>query len=335
MPRIAKPKLTTRISSVPEAKYRDSYISRSFAGVLDFDIFAYAMRTGKNVLIEGPTGPGKTHAVKAWAADNGYYLYRLPCNVGAEPSHFFGKYIPNEEPDAAHPYVWVDGPATEILREGGILFLDEVNFTPERVASVLFPLLDDDRTITLLDHKGEQIRAHRPDCWCSLDMAECMKRWVLVVAAMNPNYAGTRPLNAAFRNRFSVQLQWDYDAVVEEHLVPIHALRELVKARRTEPRQTTPVSTNMMMEFMHVYRELGYPFAVQNFVSHFSPAERPVIASAFDAAKDELEDQLAIHFGKAQVAVAPELPVPGSAVPGMTTGGITVDEAFDWLGDNW
>jgi MoxR-like ATPase len=38
---------------------------------------------------------------------------------------------------------------------------------------------------------------------------------------MNPDYIGTTPLNYAFRNRFDIQIPWDYDDAVEEKLIEV------------------------------------------------------------------------------------------------------------------
>jgi hypothetical protein len=236
-------------------------------------------------------------ASRTFAALKGLYFYSIPTNVGIEPSQMFGKYIPDGVDDAGKPILrWQDGGLTFIARNGGVILINEVNFMPERVASALFGLLDERRELVLLDHKGETIRAHRPDCWCDMELDECRKRWVLIVADMNPGYSGTRPLNAAFRNRFSIQLDWDYLPGDEEKLVRTKTLlRNIVPGLRSDHREgklLTPTSTNMMIEFDRFAVSLGYDFAVMNFINHFPDEERNGVAMAFDAFESNIRAEI-------------------------------------------
>jgi hypothetical protein len=292
------------IATVPEMDYYDSYISRKFSGTSEFDIFDYSMWNLRNVLIEGPTGPGKTSAALAYAALRELPFYAIPSNVGIEPSQLFGKYIPHE----GGGFIWVDGPVTSIVRNGGILLINEVNFMPDRVATVLFGLLDKRREIVLLDHKGETVRAHRgEECWCGAE--NCEDKMVLVMADMNPDYEGTRPLNKAFRNRFAVQLHWDYDDKIERKLVTAGSLVDMAqRLRQAQARgeYETPISTNMLQEFEEVYYALGIDFARINFVNHFQPEERASvdqivktfdvnITSELDEADDSEDPEVAVN----------------------------------------
>ena len=260
-----------RLASIPPQEFFDSYIGRDVApGVSDFATFEFAAQEKMNVLIEGPTGPGKTSAVMAYAAKEQKAFYAIPSNIGIEPSQLFGKFIPDA---TSGGFKWVDGPVTDIVRHGGVLLLNEVNFIPERVATVLFGLLDKRRQITLLDHEAETIDAHDD---------------LLIVADMNPDYEGTRPLNKAFRNRFAVQVWWDYDSKVEAQLVKCSALRDMANQFRKEQKAgtyETPCSTNMLMEFERIFPKLGFEFSKSNFINHFASDERQAAGVVVEAHK--------------------------------------------------
>lgn len=274
-------------ASVPDQKYLDTYVSRKITdGITDFQVFEYADKLNHNMLLEGPTGSAKTSVALAYAAKVQKPFYAIPSNIGIEPSQLFGKFVPS--PDGA--IHWVDGPVTQLVRRGGVLLINEVNFMPERVATVLFGLLDKRRQITLLDHNAEVIDAH-PD--------------LLIVADMNPEYEGTRPLNKAFRNRFAVQLQWDYSDEVEEVLIKSKSLRDLAKKLRADMETggiDTPCSTNMLMEFERVFDEFGYDFAVMNFVNHFQPDERPSLGVIVETFKQNIINDLDVKARKAREA---------------------------------
>ena len=283
--------VATKIATVPDKQYADEYINRKFHGKLDFDIFDVAYEYGRNVLIEGPTGPGKTSAVLGYAASRRLPFYAIPSNVGIEPSQLFGKYIPGE----AGGFIWQDGPVTDIFRFGGVLLINEANFMPERVATVMFGALDKRREIVLLDHKGEVIRSHRGKgaCWC--DIKDCDDMRVLIVADMNPDYEGTRPLNKALRNRFAIQLDWDYDVKIETQLVRSGSLISMAEALRQEAAKggfETPISTNMLQEFEEIVESISLDFAIDNFVNHFASDERPAVLQIVKTYRQNIIDDL-------------------------------------------
>jgi hypothetical protein len=313
---------SARLAEVPDIGQAKSYIHRQFPGGWeDFDLFDHAMAKRRNVLIEGPTGPGKTKAVRAYAAAKSKSFYRVSSSIGLEPSQLFGKYIPNP----SGGFVWQDGPVTDLVRHGGVLLLNEVNFIPERVGTVLFSLLDEGREIQLVDHRAEVIRAHQGNhCWCRAK--DCSDKMLLIVADMNPDYEGTRPLNKAFRNRFAIQLVWDYDPEVEKKLIKTKTIR-LVMAQLRQQADTfdTPVSTNMGMEFEETAKELGVEFAMLNFTSHFAGPERPVIKTVLDTHRagfmadfpeddDEDENEEFVHDPELEKRLAGKLTHRGDPV---------------------
>jgi MoxR-like ATPase len=282
-------------ASVPDISHYDNYVSRTIDGMSEFEIFDFARQSKDNVLVEGPTGPGKTMAFRAYAAREQMRFYAVPSNIGIEPSQLFGKYIP----DGTGGFVWQDGPVSVIARHGGVLLINEVNFMPERVATVLFGLLDARRQITLLDHKAEVIEAGDKD--------------ILIAADMNPDYEGTRPLNKAFRNRFAIQLWWDYDPEVERQLIKSGSLRDTAKAIRDATARgeyETPTSTNMLMEFERIALATSLDFAITNFVNHFNADERGAVRLVMETDKDNIDQDLtAIQQEELESQFPPEDPI--------------------------
>lgn len=247
-----------RIARVPGPS--PTYVSRLAAlggHRSDFQVFDYAHAHHYNVLVEGPTGLGKTSAVIAWAGRNGKPFYAVSSNVAIDPSQLFGKFVP----DGIGGFRWQDGPVTDLVRHGGVLLINEINFLPERISTVLFSLLDSRREITLLDHEGEVITAHQD---------------LLIVGDLNPDYEGTRPLNKALRNRFAIQMSWEYDDAIERQLVRGTSLRELAALLRRAQHDgevDAPVSTGMLVEFEQIAAGLGLDAAIGNLVNHFPTEE--------------------------------------------------------------
>lgn len=277
---VREPQPHFALASVPRKELAERYVHRKVAGgVEDFKAFDFARANHINVLIYGPTGPGKTTSIEAWAAERELRMATVSGNAAAEPSQLFGKFIS----DGTGSFVWVDGPVTDVVRNGGVLLLDEFNFISPKIYTVLYPLTDARRIITLLDHKGEVIEAH-PD--------------LTVFATMNPDYVGTTPLNFAMRNRFDMQIPWDYDDTVESKLVPSKNLLLLAKQLRAEAAKgqyETPISTNMLVEFGEFVSGLGYDFAVDNFVAHFSSEEQASVRLVFQTHEYNLKPDFGIE----------------------------------------
>jgi hypothetical protein len=264
------------MSVIPSRDVAASYINRKVGNVLDFEMFQYARDNSLNVLLYGPTGPGKTTSAIAYAASRNLPVFMVSGTVSLESSQLFGRYIP----DGAGGFVWQDGGVTELVRNGGVLILDEVNFIPSKIATVLFPLLAQTRHITLLDHKGETIKAH-PD--------------LLVVGTMNPGYSGTQDLNAAFRNRFSIQVPWGYDKDVEKALIKSEALRSLagqLRAAEAKEDLITPTPTNALIDFISLAEGLGVDFAIDNFVARYDETEQSTVKLVLDTFRLNIEMEL-------------------------------------------
>lgn len=259
------------LAKVPDAKWARDYINRKVDGKkTDFDILDVAMEQNQNVLIRGHAGSGKTMCVLAYASARGYKYYNISANVGLEPSHLFGAWTPTEQ---AGVFRWQDGPVTTLVREGGVLLLNEIDFMPERITTVLFGLLDDRREIQLLENGGEVIKAH-PD--------------LLVIGDHNPNYRGARPMNQAWKDRFAHKLEFDYDKSIERKLIPSEALLDVagkLRAQVDKGEIDTPVSTRGLMAFVKNVQNISLDYAVKSYVNGFGDDEREAVKLVMDTAK--------------------------------------------------
>ena len=169
---------------------------------------------------------------------------------------------------------------------GGILYLDEINAMPARIAMVLHGALDLRRTLTIPQLGNRQIVLH-PTCQ--------------VIASYNPNYHGTKPLGQALKNRFAMQLPFDYDREIESKLVlGIPSLLDLAGMLRNAGEQgnlETPVGPNMLLEFEEVVSMFNVDFAVSAFVNRFEPEERSSVRETItthfiDRIRDEASSNL-------------------------------------------
>jgi AAA domain (dynein-related subfamily) len=266
--------------SIPDPKWAKEYINRYFNdGKSDFEIYDYALENDINVLIEGGAGSGKTMSVIAYASARNYRYFNVSSNAGIDPSQLFGRWIPRED---GHGYRWQDGAVTLLVRYGGVLLLNEVNFMPERIMTVLYSLLDDRREIQLLDNGGEVIKAH-PD--------------LLIVADMNAGYRGTHELSQANNDRWKVKLEFPYDKRIESKLIKSKSLLELAgKLRDQYDREeiTTPISTRGLVAFQKNAVGLGLNLAIDSYVNGFDKDERGAVRMSIETMKVNIARDLGL-----------------------------------------
>ena len=274
--------LSLAMASVPNSKWASQYVNREVGGIKDFDILDTAMRNQQNVLIKGHAGSGKTMCAMAYASSRGYRYYNVSSHNGLEPSELFGQWIPT--PDGH--YKWQDGAVTDMVRHGGVLLLNEVNFLPERLTTVLFGLLDDRREIQLLSNGGEVIKAHKE---------------LLIIADMNPDYRGTRPMNQAWHDRFMKGhiLEFPYDHKIEAKLVKSKSLLEMANALRARydlEEINTPISTRALVGFCTNVDNLGLDYAVYSYLNGFDEksGERGAVKLVFDTYKANIAQELGV-----------------------------------------
>lgn len=178
-----------------------SIINTPFYKVIDDEdqIFEHAFRNQLPLMLKGPTGCGKSRFVEAMATSRGRPLITVACNEDTSAVDLLGRYIVQ-----GGDTVWQDGPVTRALREGAILYLDEVSEAREDVIVVLHPLTDHRRTLTL-DKRNEEIKAG-PE--------------FMLIVSFNPGYQrGLKELKPSTRQRF-LAMSFDYPrADVEKEIV--------------------------------------------------------------------------------------------------------------------
>ena len=266
--------MTYSMITIPDKVISHKYINRHFGNLTEWDIFDSALATHTNILIEGEAGSGKTIAVQAYASAKGMRYFNVSNSNGIDPSQLFGQWIPRAD---GQGYRWQDGAVTQIVRNGGVLLLNEVNFLPTRVSTVLFSLLDYRREIQLLENGGEVIKAH-PN--------------LLIVADMNAGYKGTQELNQAFNDRFGIKLEFPYDRAIENKVIvnkAVLTLADQLREQYNKEELTTPISTRSLVSFMDNAKRFGVEFAIMSFVNGFNKDERAGVRLACDTHKDNIE----------------------------------------------
>jgi len=155
------------------------------------DIIDKAFEKGLFVLIIGPKGTGKTSLVREYATQKSKELESVNFSLRTRESHLVGtKNLVDGNTG------FDEGILVKSMKEGNILYLDEINAAEADVLLRLDEALDDRRQIILKESDGRIVKAK--DSW-------------FVIATINPlTHVGTKELPPQLLSRFPVRIRLDY-----------------------------------------------------------------------------------------------------------------------------
>jgi MoxR-like ATPase len=160
--------------------------------------------SGRHLLFEGPVGVGKTTVALAVCR----HLGRATVRVDGDDRYSESKLTGWFDPPIVLARGYSDesffaGPLVQAMRDGAVLFINELNRMPESVQNVLLPALDE-RFVTV-PHIGVVHAAPG----------------FQVVATQNPvEYVATGHLSEALRDRFE-HVRLDYQSAAEEREIVV------------------------------------------------------------------------------------------------------------------
>lgn len=138
-------------SNMPEAT--PLHISRQILDQLDtqvigrareVELVVAALAAGRHMLLEGPPGTGKSTLLRAVAHGLGLSFEFVEGNAELTPARLIGHFDPARVlSDGYSPDVFVDGPLVAALREGSLLYVEEINRIPEETLNVLITVMSE------------------------------------------------------------------------------------------------------------------------------------------------------------------------------------------------
>lgn len=167
------------------------------------NVFKHAWEMKLPLMLKGPTGCGKSRFVEAMAASLDRPLVTVSCHEDTSATDLLGRFLVK-----GADTVWQDGPLTRAVRQGAILYLDEVAEARQDVVVVIHPLTDHRRTL-YVDKVDEVIQA---------------TEGFMLVASYNPGYQrGIKELKPSTRQRF-VTLSFGHpDPATEAKIITVEA----------------------------------------------------------------------------------------------------------------
>ncbi len=186
----------------------------------EIDVVVASLMAGRHLLLEGPPGTGKSTMLRAVADAAETPFEFVEGNAELTPARFIGHFDPARILDAGYsPDVWIDGPLARALRDGALLYVEEINRIPEETLNVLVTVMSEgDLTVPRLG----RIEAHPG---------------FRLVAAMNPfDVVGTARISGALSDRMC-RIAMGYQDDAEE--------LEIVEGRAIAP-DGRPAGTRML-----------------------------------------------------------------------------------------
>jgi len=155
----------------------------------EIELFETAFHNKLPVLLNGPTGCGKTRLIEYMAWKLGRPLYTVACHSDLSANDLVGRYIIKGD-----EVQWIDGPLMMAVNQGGISYLDEIVEARKDVTVVIHPLTDHRRYL-VVEKLGKIL--HAPDNF-------------MLVLSYNPHYQSIiKELKPSTRQRFvAVNLSW-------------------------------------------------------------------------------------------------------------------------------
>lgn len=174
------------------------------------ELVVAALAAARNVVLEGPPGTGKSTLLRAAAEAAGTDFVFVEGNAELTPARLVGSHDPARVLDEGYsPETFVDGPLLTALRNGSLLYVEEINRVPEETLNVL---------VTVMSER----ELHVPRLGRVLAAPDFR-----LVAAMNPfDAVGTGRISAAIYDR-ACRVEMEYQSASDEEGIVRAAIAEL------------------------------------------------------------------------------------------------------------
>ncbi|MBK9329558.1 MAG: CbbQ/NirQ/NorQ/GpvN family protein [Sphingobacteriales bacterium] len=149
----------------------------------EVEVFEQCYKNKIPVLLKGPTGTGKSRFIEFMAFHLSKNLITISCHEETSSTDLIGRFIIK-----GAETIWLDGPLTTAVKEGAVIYLDEIAEARPDVIVAIHSLTDHRREL-FIDKLGQTVKAHED---------------FMLVASFNPGYQrGFKELKPSTRQRFA------------------------------------------------------------------------------------------------------------------------------------
>lgn len=165
----------------------------------EVEVFEQCYKNKIPVLLKGPTGTGKSRFIEFMAFQLSKNLITISCHEETSSTDLIGRFIIK-----GAETIWLDGPLTTAVKEGAVIYLDEIAEARPDVIVAIHSLTDHRREL-FIDKLGQTIKAHED---------------FMLIASFNPGYQrGFKELKPSTRQRFAA-LSFNYPvAKIETEII--------------------------------------------------------------------------------------------------------------------
>src|SRR5574343_1566210 len=181
----------------------------------EIEIFNQINQLRLPLLLKGPTGSGKSRFIEYMANEVNKTLVTVSCHEETSSTDLIGRFIIK-----GAETIWLDGPLTKAVKNGAILYLDEIAEARPDVIVAIHSLTDHRREL-YIDKLGESVKAHKD---------------FMLVASFNPGYQrGYKEMKPSTRQRFTaITFQYpiakiETEILIKETGVEEESARQLVR----------------------------------------------------------------------------------------------------------
>ena len=130
--------------SFTDRRLTDELLERVVGRRRETEVVVAALAAGRHVLLEGPPGTGKSTLLRAISEVVGIGFEFVEGNAELTPARLVGHHDPSRVlTEGYSEAIFVDGPLASAMRNGSLLYVEEINRVPEETLNLLITVMSE------------------------------------------------------------------------------------------------------------------------------------------------------------------------------------------------